>query len=249
MNIIAHRGYSDLAPENTFSSFDLAVLKGFKIFELDVQLTKDNIPIIFHDYDLKRICKLDLLIKNIEYKFLSKLDVGSWFDKKYSDQKIPTFESILKKYNNQVHLQIELKSHEKELANVVINKLKKMNWYNIDGKAYEVPGYSITSFDFNNLVNVRELSKSIRVGWLLSIDRENIKSIKNKLVEFNINMIIPNVNDEIWGDVNLINQFKDEGYLLCAWGAKTIIDVENMNRINIDGMTVDWPEKALKATL
>ena len=136
-----------------------------------------------------------------------------------------------------------------ELANVVINKLKKMNWYNIDGKAYEVPGYSITSFDFNNLVNVRELSKSIRVGWLLSIDRENIKSIKNKLVEFNINMIIPNVNDEIWGDVNLIKQFKDEGYLLCAWGAKTIIDVENMNRINIDGMTVDWPEKALKATL
>ena len=249
MNLIAHRGYSDLAPENTYSSFDLAISKGFKIFELDVQLTKDNIPIIFHDYDLKRIFNLDLLIKNTEYEFLSKLDAGSWFDKKYFDQKIPTFENILKKYKNQVHLQIELKSHEKDLANIVINKLKKMDWYNIASKPYEVPGYSITSFDFNNLINVRELSKNIRVGWLLSIERENIESVKKKLVEYDINMIIPNVNDEIWSNNNLIKQFKDEGYLLCAWGAKSIIDVENMNQIDIDGMTVDWPEKAFKAIL
>ena len=51
MNLIAHRGYSNLAPENTISSFDLAIANGFKIFELDVQLTKDNVPVIFHDYD------------------------------------------------------------------------------------------------------------------------------------------------------------------------------------------------------
>ena len=42
MNIIAHRGYSDIAPENTLASFDLAIDKGFNIFELDVQLTKDR---------------------------------------------------------------------------------------------------------------------------------------------------------------------------------------------------------------
>jgi len=135
------------------------------------------------------------------------------------------------------------------LADIVINKLKKFNWYNFVGKPYEVPGYSVTSFDFNNLVNVRKLSKSIRVGWLLSIDREDIQTIKKMLVDFDINMIIPNVNDAIWSDRNLIKEFKDEGYLLCAWGAKSINDVKNMNRINIDGMTVDWPGKALKAIL
>ena len=69
------------------------------------------------------------------------------------------------------------------------------------------------------------------------------------LVDFDINMIIPNVNDAIWSDGNLIKEFKEEGYLLCAWGAKSINDVKNMNRINIDGMTVDWPGKALKAIL
>ena len=45
------------------------------------------------------------------------------------------------------------------------------------------------------------------------------------------------------------DSLKDEGYLLCAWGAKSINDVKNMNRINIDGMTVDWPGKASKAIL
>ena len=55
MNIIAHRGYSDKAPENTIASFDLAVDKGFNIFEFDIQLTKDSIPIVFHDYDLTRV--------------------------------------------------------------------------------------------------------------------------------------------------------------------------------------------------
>ena len=53
-----------------------------------------------------------------------------------------------------------------------------MDWYNLTSKPYKVPGYSITSFDFNNLINVRELSKNIRVGWLLSMERENIESGK-----------------------------------------------------------------------
>ena len=67
MNIIAHRGYSDLAPENTLPSFDLAIEKGFNIFELDIQLTKDKVPIVFHDYDLDRICGLNLKINEIEF--------------------------------------------------------------------------------------------------------------------------------------------------------------------------------------
>ena len=138
-----------------------------------------------------RYARQDLHIRNLDYKYLSKLDVGGWFDKKFSDQKIPTFENILKKYIHKVHLQIELKSNEKDLADIVINNLKKLNWYNFAGKPYKVPGYSITSFDFNNLVNVRKLSKSVRVGWLLSIDREDIKTIKKMLVDFDINMIIP----------------------------------------------------------
>ena len=78
MNIIAHRGYSDLAPENTLPSFDLAIKKGFNIFELDIQLTKDKVPIVFHDYDLNRICGLNLKINEIEFNSIEDFDVGLW---------------------------------------------------------------------------------------------------------------------------------------------------------------------------
>ena len=89
MNIIAHRGYSDLAPENTLPSFDLAIKKGFNIFELDIQLTKDKVPIVFHDYDLNRICGLNLKINEIEFNSIEDFDVGVWKGDEFKNEIIP----------------------------------------------------------------------------------------------------------------------------------------------------------------
>jgi len=246
MNIIAHRGYSDLAPENTVASFDLAIKKGFNIFELDVQLTKDKVPIIFHDYNFKRICGTDSKVNELDFNYISGFDVGNWFGEKFVNEKIPTFENILQRYEKKVHLQIELKSHEKELAMIVIDLLKKNNWLNLSKQPYEIPGYSITSFDFNNLIEVREITNEIRTGWLLNFENHNKVDILNKLEKYNINMLIPNVDDMIWNDRPFISNLKEKGYALCAWGAKSVFDVEKMKEINISGMTVNWPTKASK---
>ena len=143
MNIIAHRGYSDLAPENTLPSFDLAIKKGFNIFELDIQLTKDKVPIVFHDYDLNRICGLNLKINEIEFNSIEDFDVGVWKGDEFKNEIIPSFEKILIKYKNRTHLQIELKSHEIELAKLVIDLLAKTEWHKLTGEPYDVPGFSI----------------------------------------------------------------------------------------------------------
>ena len=248
MNIIAHRGYSDLAPENTVASFDLALKKGFNIFELDVQLTNDKVPVIFHDYDFKRICGINSKVNELDFNYISELDVGSWFSKKFSSEKIPTFEKILQRYEKKVHLQIELKSHEKELAMIVIDLITKNNWLNLSQQSYKVPGYSITSFDFNNLIEVREITNDIRTGWLLNFEEHNNDDIFNSLERYNINMLIPNVKDKIWNNTTFINNLKEKGYILCAWGAKSVKDVERMKKIKISGMTVNWPTKASKVT-
>ena len=89
----------------------------------------------------------------------------------------------------------------------------------------------------------------MRIGWLLSTDREDFRSINDKLVQYDINMIIPNVNDDIWKNLNLIKKLRNRGYLLCAWGAKDLEDVKKMHKLGINGMTVDWPGKASKAIL
>lgn len=106
---IAHRGASAYYPENTIAAFEGAVAQQADMIELDVQLSKDGVPVVFHDEYLKRhsngrgrVCELTL-------KELKMLDVGSWFNKKFSDQTIPTLEEVLAFASGNIALNIEIK--------------------------------------------------------------------------------------------------------------------------------------------
>ena len=76
MKFIAHRGISSKAPENTLASFKKSLIHGFNIIEFDVQLSKDNIPVIFHDESLERTTNGVGLLKNHNWDELKILDAG-----------------------------------------------------------------------------------------------------------------------------------------------------------------------------
>ena len=104
----AHRGLfnnKSTSPENSLLAFQLAVERDYGI-ELDVQLTKDNIPIVFHDYDLNRVCKIDREISESTFDELKSINL---YD---SNQKIPTLESVLNLVDGKVPLIIELKGED-----------------------------------------------------------------------------------------------------------------------------------------
>lgn len=106
----AHRGLFENkgdSPENSLSAFKLAVENDYGI-ELDVQLTRDNIPIVFHDYDLKRVCAIDKKISDCNYEELKAFKL---FDSK---QNIPSLQEVLKLVGGQVPLIIELKGEVME---------------------------------------------------------------------------------------------------------------------------------------
>ena len=96
MKIIAHRGASALRPENTIASFDLAVESGFKLIELDVHLTSDNIPVIMHDETVDRTTNGTGNINSLSLKDIKKLNAGYNFDSqiKYLEN-IPTLSEII----------------------------------------------------------------------------------------------------------------------------------------------------------
>ena len=103
--LYAHRGLHDNdsdAPENSLNAFQKAVNKGFGI-ELDVQLSKDGIPVVFHDYTLERICGEEGKICDFSYDELQQFTLCS------SDQHIPGFEEVLKLVDSKVPLIVELK--------------------------------------------------------------------------------------------------------------------------------------------
>ena len=107
-HLYAHRGLHDNksdAPENSMAAFRKAVEAGYGI-ELDVQLTKDRIPVVFHDESLKRVCGAEGNVRDYTYEELQQFRLCR------SDERIPLFSDFLKLVDGKVPLIIEIKIHE-----------------------------------------------------------------------------------------------------------------------------------------
>ncbi len=101
----AHRGFHNIGlkrPENSLGAFKTAIELGYGI-EIDIQLTKDQKVVVFHDFDLKRVCGVDQMVCELTYEELQKLYL---FD---SNEKIPLFSDLLELVDGKVPLLIELK--------------------------------------------------------------------------------------------------------------------------------------------
>lgn len=101
----AHRGLHNNttdAPENSLKAFEIAVSSGYGI-ELDVQLTKDKIPVVFHDYSLKRVCGINCKVNELTYKEIKRFKLFN------SNEGIPLLKEALELIHGRVPLIIELK--------------------------------------------------------------------------------------------------------------------------------------------
>jgi len=115
---IAHRGlHENEIPENSLAAFTNAITYGY-IIELDVMLTKDNVPIIFHDKNTLRMTGEDYEVKDTNFTQLSSLKLDN------SNEKIPTLEETLALVNKQVGLLIEIKSTTKQNLNAILTILE-----------------------------------------------------------------------------------------------------------------------------
>lgn len=116
-SIIAHRGASSLAPENTLAAFVAARQAGARAIELDVHLCASGDLVVIHDHWLDRLCALHRRVEEMKMSELSLLDVGSHFKNVYpqaytesfSRERIPTLDQALETIGNDIFLDIELK--------------------------------------------------------------------------------------------------------------------------------------------
>ncbi|MBV9574993.1 MAG: glycerophosphodiester phosphodiesterase, partial [Gammaproteobacteria bacterium] len=93
--VIAHRGASAYAPENTMAAFVKAVQLGIKWIEFDVMATVNGEPIIFHDETLDRTTNAQGEVHHHSYAYLQTLDAGAWYQPFFSGEKIPTLQQVL----------------------------------------------------------------------------------------------------------------------------------------------------------
>jgi glycerophosphoryl diester phosphodiesterase len=112
--IVAHRGNSAQAPENTLAAFRQAIDIGADYIELDVHLSADGVPIVVHDSELHRTTNAPTgsFVKTMTLAQLKELNAGSWFSEKYAQETLPTLEEVLKLDFKKTNLFIEVKMED-----------------------------------------------------------------------------------------------------------------------------------------
>ena len=108
--VIAHRGASAYAPENTLASFQKAIDMKADYFELDVQLTRDGSLAVFHDREISRFSVKRTSVVDMSMIDMRKLDVGSWFGPEFADQRVICLEEALELADDKIGVYVELKS-------------------------------------------------------------------------------------------------------------------------------------------
>lgn len=240
--LIAHRGFSSRAPENTLAAFDLALSAGFDNFELDAQLTADGIPVVIHDATLDRTTDGRGHVAKTTLNEIRRLDAGSWFggDDSFAGERVPTLHEVLTRYAGNAHIHLELKSAEPELPAKVALLLGETRWLRYaDGPDTGAPGVTVISFDYEQLGrSMALLSHKVRHGWLVEkIDGSTLDAAGRRRVSG----LYPRAR---LVTADSVRQALAGGYSVRAWGVETHADILRLIALGVRGATVDWPDVA-----
>lgn len=168
--IIAHRGISAKAPENTLASFALAVNSpGIDMVELDVRLTKDEEVIVLHDRTLQRTTTGNGIARKFSYQEMSKYDAGSWFNPAFRTEHIPTLRQVLQLVGKTRWVNIEIKSDpfHKESPGVIEQKVLK-----VVSECKMEHAVLFSSFDHHLVANLKRMAPEATTGVLFNFFRD-----------------------------------------------------------------------------
>ena len=109
VRVVAHRGASKFAPENTIPALEVAIEMGADMAEIDVRQTKDGHFVLMHDETLERTTNGTGKVKDRPLKYIQSLDAGSWFSKEYAGTKVPALREVLQSMKGRVIPDLDFK--------------------------------------------------------------------------------------------------------------------------------------------
>ena len=184
--IIAHRGASRHAPENTLAAIRLAVGSGADGIEIDLRLSKDGIPVVIHDADLLRTGGINKKVREMSASELAKADVGSWFDRKYvrrsnpsfGGETVPLIDDVLELLADfEGLLYLELKGQKREARTLVDAVCTRIC------RSPLLPRIIVKSFDLDAIQLVRSQLPNVQTAALFGPDVRHLFKRRRYLVD------------------------------------------------------------------
>jgi glycerophosphoryl diester phosphodiesterase len=231
--VIAHRGSSGQAPENTLASLHLAGQQGIKWVEIDVMLSADGIPVIFHDDYLSRTTNGEGLIHKTSLEQLKKLDAGSWKGEEYHQESIPTLAeaiSVISHYGMGLNLELKpCEGLEEETTAASINVLKQL-W------PKDLP-LILSSFNYFSLTSAKELWPEVQRGYNVSAIP---KAWKARLEHLGCSGL--HIHQSFF-EANQVAEIKAAGYKVLAFTINNESLALDLFQQGLDAVFSDYPEQ------
>ncbi|MBR4863612.1 MAG: MBL fold metallo-hydrolase [Oscillospiraceae bacterium] len=224
----AHRGASQYAPENTIMAFDLGLSMGANGIETDIQLTKDGVPVLFHDNTLARMTGKEGSVADYTYEELRWF----WVEKGILRDRIPTLQAFLERYaDKDITFALELKTPGtyKAVADAVRSfgiRLKTV----------------VTSFNYEELLALRAYAPELSAGYLTkTTDEEILENMRRD----GIDELCPKA-EEITAEK--VDAWHEMGFNVRAWGVADTALMERAYTAGVNGMTVNFPDELTALT-
>lgn len=234
--IIAHRGASFNAPENTIPAIQLAWKQTISKVEIDIHMTKDKRILVIHDVNTAKIAIKNLTIKEELFETLRTLDVGVLKNEKWKGTKIPSIEEVLDTIPDFGTLIIEIKCGL-EVIPYLIKAIK------------EVPSYQIEfiSFDYEVISCIKKKAPQHKALWLLDLDYTSETKNNCLSIETYIKKVLEAKLDglNLWAgkiaNKDYIEKIKQHNLLVYIWSTNSIKTAKHFLDLNVDAVTTDRP--------
>lgn len=230
VQLMAHRGSSAIAPENTLVAIEQAIADRVDAIELDVQELADGTLAVLHDTNLRRLAGVDRPSHQLTAADLAQLDVGSWFSPRFAGTRIPTLAAVLAQVGDRVALNLELKCHgqERQLPEAVVALLR----------AFPQVQVTLTSFNWAMLQRVRSLAPELPLGPIAAdpldwaaLDRD-LGAVA--VVSLHHGQLTPEA----------VALARSRQAALWVWTVDDPIEMERALRLGVDGVITNAPDRA-----
>lgn len=233
--IFAHRGSSGTHPENTFAAFKEVERVGAEGIELDVQLTKDGEVVVIHDHTVDRTTNGTGKVRDYTLKELKMLDAGTWFQKAFRGERIPTLHEVfIWMQDNDLILNIELKNVTVDLPNLEALVINKIENFNFEDRVI------ISTFNHYSLKKIHEMNPKIECAVLYLEKLYEPWNYAASLGARGLHSHSPKTDSE------MIMEAEEKGFPVRVYTVNQEDRMKKFMEDDCSAIMTDFPKKALK---
>jgi len=224
VSIIAHRGASAAAPENTLASVRRAIEEGADWIEIDVQESADGQVIVVHDSDFMKLAGVNLKIWDGTLAEIRELDVGSSFAPEFAGEQVPTLAEVLGAVKGQSGLIVELKyyGHDKALEQRVVDLIEAANMQEQT---------MIMSLKYAGVKKIRALRPEWTVGLLSAQAIGDLTRVEADFLAVSTRL----------ANSSFIRSAQAAGKQVYVWTVNDALAMSHMMSLGVDGVITDEP--------